>query len=73
MNIDHHKPVMVTGATGYIGGRLIPRLLRDGHQVRVLVRDARRVMSKTWASHVDIHQGNLLDASTLAGLCKDIV
>lgn len=64
--------VLVTGATGYIGGRLIPRLLRDGHQVRVLVRDARRVESKPWVGQVEIRQGDLLDASTLDGLCDDI-
>ena len=35
---DAAMRVLVTGATGYIGGRLIPRLLDEGHQVRVLVR-----------------------------------
>ena len=35
--------VLVTGATGYIGGRLVPRLLERGHRVRVLVRDPRRI------------------------------
>ena len=35
--------VLVTGATGYIGGRLIPRLLAEGHVVRAMTRDARRL------------------------------
>ena len=35
--------VLVTGATGYIGGRLVPRLLRAGYRVRCLVRDATRL------------------------------
>ncbi len=35
--------VLVTGATGYIGGRLVPRLLEAGHEVRVLVRDRGRI------------------------------
>jgi len=35
--------VLVTGATGYVGGRLVPRLLERGHQVRVLVRDETRL------------------------------
>ena len=32
------RTVLVTGATGYIGGRLVPRLLDAGHRVKVLVR-----------------------------------
>ena len=64
--------VLVTGATGYIGGRLIPRLLRNGHHVRVLVRDARRVRSKPWAGQVEVHEGDLLDATSLTELCDGI-
>jgi len=33
------KPVLVTGATGYIGGRLAPRLLEAGYRIRCLVRE----------------------------------
>ena len=32
--------ILVTGATGYIGGRLVPRLLEEGVSVRCLTRDA---------------------------------
>jgi uncharacterized protein YbjT (DUF2867 family) len=32
------KPVLVTGATGYVGGRLVPRLLAAGYRVRALGR-----------------------------------
>lgn len=64
--------VLVTGATGYVGGRLIPRLLKDGHRVRVLVRDARRVLSRDWAGQVEVHEGDLLDETTLTGLCDDV-
>lgn len=45
------KPVLVTGATGYIGGRLVPRLLAAGRQVRCLVRDPRKLADRPWASH----------------------
>jgi uncharacterized protein YbjT (DUF2867 family) len=40
--------VLVTGATGYIGGRLIPLLLAEGHEVRVLVRDPTRLKARPW-------------------------
>ena len=53
--------VLVTGGTGYIGGRLVPRLLRQGHSVRVLVRDPRGVEGRAWADRVEVVTGNLLD------------
>jgi uncharacterized protein YbjT (DUF2867 family)/uncharacterized protein YndB with AHSA1/START domain len=64
--------VLVTGATGYIGGRLVPRLLERGHDVRVLVRDRRRLVERPWASSVDIRVGDLLDASSLDALREEI-
>lgn len=57
--------ILVTGATGYIGGRLIPRLVAEGHVVRVLVRDARRIQGRSWADAVDLVVG---DVYTGAGL-----
>lgn len=41
--------VLVTGATGYIGGRLVPRLLEAGYRVRCLVRSPRKLFSRRWA------------------------
>lgn len=57
--------VLVTGATGYIGGRLIPRLLEQGHAVRVLVRDARRIHGRPWADSVEVAVGDLERPETL--------
>ncbi|TVR12140.1 MAG: SDR family oxidoreductase [Planctomycetota bacterium] len=52
-NISHAppgaKPVLVTGATGYIGGRLVPWLLACGWQVRVVVRSQKKVLARPWA------------------------
>jgi nucleoside-diphosphate-sugar epimerase len=42
------KPVLVTGATGYIGGRLVPRLLEAGHRVRCLAREPRQLDGRPW-------------------------
>ena len=57
--------VLVTGATGYIGGRLVPRLLREGRHVRVLVRSRTRALSRPWADQVEIAVGDALDHQTL--------
>ncbi len=57
--------VLVTGATGYIGGRLIPHLLEAGHEVRVLVRDASRIAGRTWLQSVDVAVGSILDRDAM--------
>lgn len=64
--------VLVTGATGYIGGRLIPRLLEAGYTVRVLVRDSGRIAGRPWASDVETYTGDLLDPQTLQTVLADV-
>lgn len=64
--------ILVTGATGYVGGRLIPRLLDQGHTVRVLVRDRIRALGQSWGDDVDIVEGDLLDPASLAPALRDI-
>ncbi len=56
---------LVTGATGYIGGRLVPRLLARGHRVRVLARDPDRAAGAPWADAADLVRGDVLDPSSL--------
>ena len=51
--------VLVTGATGYIGGRLSPRLLEEGHQVRAMVRDPGRLGARPWAGEVEVVEGSV--------------
>ncbi|HMB53153.1 MAG TPA: NAD(P)H-binding protein, partial [Thermoanaerobaculia bacterium] len=55
--------VLVTGATGYIGGRLVPRLLDAGWAVRCLVRSPRKLNDRPWIDHprVDVVRGDLAD------------
>lgn len=60
------KPVLITGATGYVGGRLVPRLLQEGFRARVLVRDPARLQGRAWLDQVEVFQGDVLDPATLA-------
>ena len=58
--------VLVTGATGYIGGLLVPQLLRNGCEVRVLARNPARLHGQAWLEQVEVAQGDVLDSSSLA-------
>jgi uncharacterized protein YbjT (DUF2867 family) len=62
------KPALclVTGATGYIGGRLISELLQHGYRVRVFARNAARLSEHTWISNVEVVEGDAADSSALA-------
>ncbi|SCL18616.1 Uncharacterized conserved protein YbjT, contains NAD(P)-binding and DUF2867 domains [Micromonospora nigra] len=62
----------MTGATGYIGGRLTPRLLAEGHTVRCLARKARRLRDVPWAGQVEIAEGDLRRPETLAAAFADV-
>jgi uncharacterized protein YbjT (DUF2867 family) len=63
---------LVTGATGYIGGRLVGRLLGRGHQVRVLVREPSRITGREWAPKVEVVQGDLLRPESLEGAADGV-
>lgn len=56
---------LVTGATGYIGGRLAPRLLDAGHEVRCLTRDSLRLRDVPWAARVEVVEGDVSVPATL--------
>lgn len=57
--------ILVTGATGYIGGRLVKPLLDAGHQVRVMSRKVSHLQGRSWLADVEIGQGDVLDAASL--------
>jgi uncharacterized protein YbjT (DUF2867 family) len=67
----HPVHVLVTGATGYIGGRLVPRLLARGHRVRCVARDPNRLAGRDWP-HVEIVRGDLADASMFPAVLDGI-
>ncbi|HEV7186823.1 MAG TPA: SDR family oxidoreductase [Blastococcus sp.] len=64
------KTCLVTGATGYIGGRLVPELLAAGHRVRVMTRSPERLRDHPWADRVEVVQADATDAGQVATACR---
>ncbi len=67
-----NKLVLVSGATGYVGGRLIPRLLETGYRVRCLARDPRRLQGHVWLDRVEVVRGDVLLPETLIPAMQDV-
>ena len=65
--------ILVTGATGYVGGRLAPRLLEAGYRVRCLARDPGRLRGRSWltASSTSSHNGKGKQAEVVKGDALD--
>lgn len=56
---------LVTGATGYIGGRLVPRLLEAGFEVRALARTPEKLNGVPWRDRIEVVKGDLGDTASL--------
>lgn len=72
MNKQSIKRILVTGTTGYVGGRLVPLLLEAGYQVRCLVRDPARLLGRPWVDQVEIVQGDVLKADSLTAALQGV-
>jgi len=65
------KLILITGATGYVGGRLLPLLVEDGWRVRCLARQPERLSSRVPAG-VEVVPGDVLDAASLSAAMQGV-
>ncbi|MEU9122290.1 SDR family oxidoreductase [Streptomyces sp. NPDC048506] len=63
---------LVTGATGYIGGRLVPELLAEGHRVRCLARSPAALRDHPWAGDAEVVQGDVADAGAVRAALRGV-
>lgn len=70
--MEENLHCLVTGVTGYIGGRLVPELLNRGYRVRVLSRDTDRLQGRPWIDEVELVQADVLEPETLPAALQDI-
>lgn len=66
------RTILMTGATGYIGGRLTPCLLERGYTVRCLTRDPARLHGRQWVDDVEVIKGNALTYDTLMAAMQGV-
>ncbi len=64
--------VLVAGATGYIAGRLIPRLLERGYRVRCLARSPQKLASRSWLPQVELVEGDVMQPSSLTPALQEV-
>jgi uncharacterized protein YbjT (DUF2867 family) len=63
---------LVTGATGYIGGRLVPELLTAGYRVRCLARSPGKLRDHPWAGEVEVVRGDVMDPASVAEAMRGV-
>lgn len=66
------RRALVTGATGYIGSRLVPALLREGWTVRVLTRDGSKIAPRAWSEQVEVAEGSATDSAELGAALTEV-
>ena len=66
-----HLRCLVTGATGYIGGRLVPELLAAGYTVRCMARDPGKLADRPWSDDIEVAKADVSDAAALGQALAD--
>lgn len=73
MEMTADRPLcLVTGASGYIGGRLVPELLAAGYRVRCLARSPGKLRDHPWAGEVEVVKGDVTDPDTLGAAMRGV-
>ena len=63
---------LVTGASGYIGGRLVPELLGAGHGVRCMARDPGKLADRPWSDAIEIARADVADPAAVRDALRGI-
>jgi uncharacterized protein YbjT (DUF2867 family)/tryptophan-rich sensory protein len=66
------RTALVTGASGYIGGQVVPRLLDEGWTVRVLTRHRRSMEGRPWADRVEVAEGDVGSADDMRRVLEGV-
>jgi uncharacterized protein YbjT (DUF2867 family) len=66
------RQILVTGASGYVGGRLVRNLVEENFDVRVLVRDKNKLKDQPWGNRVEIIEGNANKPEDLTRALKNV-
>lgn len=69
--MDEAMKVLVTGATGFLGGWLVRRLVDEGHSVRIIKR-ASSSLDEIAGLPLEIFDGDVIDAASLLRACRDV-
>ena len=70
--MNRRRRVLVAGATGYIGRRLVAELAGSGDQVRCLARTPEKLDAESWRAQVEVVTGDVLDPKSLGAAFRDV-